>query len=44
MHNKFGEGWITNYEGHGQQARVQVKFDDVGTKWLMLAFAKLEAV
>jgi len=44
MHNKFGEGWITNYEGHGEQARVQVKFDDVGTKWLMLAFAKLEAV
>ena len=44
LHSKFGEGWITNYEGHGQQARVEVKFDAVGSKWLMLAFAKLEAI
>jgi DNA helicase-2/ATP-dependent DNA helicase PcrA len=44
MHAKFGEGVILNYEGAGQQARLQVKFDEVGSKWLMLSFAKLEVV
>jgi len=44
MHAKFGEGVILNYEGAGQQARLQVKFDEVGSKWLMLSFAKLQAV
>jgi len=44
MHGKFGEGIILNYEGAGQQARVQVKFDEVGSKWLMLSFAKLQAM
>ena len=43
-HAKFGEGVILNYEGHGQQARVQVKFEAVGTKWLMLSFAKLQSI
>ncbi|MGL4473681.1 MAG: DNA helicase II [Shewanella sp.] len=43
-HHKFGEGKITNVEGSGPQGRVQVNFDDVGSKWLMLAYAKLEAV
>ena len=42
-HPKFGMGVILNYEGDGPQARVQVNFDSVGTKWLVLAYAKLEA-
>ena len=43
QHPKFGGGVILNYEGDGAQARVQVNFDSVGTKWLMLSYAKLEA-
>ena len=43
-HAKFGEGVILNYEGQGQQARVQVKFEEAGTKWLMLSFAKLQPI
>ncbi|MAZ78073.1 MAG: DNA helicase II [Legionellaceae bacterium] len=41
-HAKFGEGIIINFEGKGDQARVQVQFAREGTKWLMLAYAKLE--
>lgn len=44
MHFKFGEGRVTNYEGSGPQARVQVNFDDVGSKWLVVAYAKLQKV
>ncbi len=40
-HAKFGKGIITNYEGSGEHARVQVRFDQVGTKWLVASFAKL---
>ena len=40
-HGRFGEGTITNYEGDGKRARVQVNFDTEGSKWLMLSYAKL---
>jgi DNA helicase-2/ATP-dependent DNA helicase PcrA len=40
-HAKFGEGMVLNFEGAGDNARIQVNFSDVGTKWLMLAYAKL---
>jgi DNA helicase-2/ATP-dependent DNA helicase PcrA len=43
-HPVFGEGLVINYEGQGPQARVQVNFDDEGTKWLVLSFAKLEVI
>ncbi|MCC6075795.1 DNA helicase II [Pseudomonas sp. GCM10022188] len=43
-HSLFGEGVILNYEGSGAQARVQVNFVDEGSKWLMLSYAKLEAL
>jgi DNA helicase-2/ATP-dependent DNA helicase PcrA len=43
-HSLFGEGVILNFEGAGAQARVQVNFAAEGTKWLMLGFAKLEAI
>ncbi len=41
-HGKFGEGVILNYEGAGEQARVQVNFGQAGAKWLMLAYANLQ--
>ena len=43
-HAKFGTGIIIDFEGRGSDARVQVKFRDVGVKWLALAYAKLETV
>ncbi|WP_349617327.1 DNA helicase II [Azotobacter salinestris] len=43
-HALFGEGTILNFEGAGAQARVQVNFESEGSKWLMLGYAKLEAV
>ena len=42
VHRKFGEGIVLNYEGSGEHARVQVNFDEFGTKWLVLSYAKLE--
>ncbi|EKE75892.1 DNA helicase II [Gallaecimonas xiamenensis] len=43
-HAKFGDGIIINYEGTGPQSRVQVAFDDAGPKWLVVAYARLEAL
>tara|TARA_B110000444_G_scaffold226194_1_gene230561 strand:- start:42 stop:2249 length:2208 start_codon:yes stop_codon:yes gene_type:complete len=44
VHGKFGEGVVLNYEGQGPNARVQVNFDAVGSKWLVLSYAKLEVL
>ncbi|MGY0561515.1 DNA helicase II [Luteimonas sp. A277] len=41
-HPKFGGGVVTDIEGAGAHARVQVNFDDVGSKWLVLAYANLQ--
>ncbi len=41
-HGKFGDGVVLNYEGSGAHARVQVNFETVGTKWLVLSYANLE--
>lgn len=43
-HGRFGEGVVLNYEGQGPNARVQVSFDEVGSKWLVLSYAKLEII
>lgn len=40
-HAKFGEGVVLNYEGEGRHARVQINFDDVGSKWLVMEYANL---
>jgi len=40
-HEKFGEGVVLNYEGEGRHARVQVNFDDAGSKWLVMEYANL---
>jgi DNA helicase-2/ATP-dependent DNA helicase PcrA len=41
-HPSFGTGTVTDYEGAGAHARVQVNFDDAGSKWLVLAYANLQ--
>ncbi len=43
-HAKFGEGVVLNYEGSGAQSRIQVNFADAGSKWLVVAYAKLQAI
>ena len=42
FHAKFGEGIVLNFEGQGSHARVQVNFDEVGSKWLVVAYANLQ--
>ncbi len=43
-HVKFGEGVVLQMEGEGAQERVQINFHDVGLKWLMLSYAKLDVL
>lgn len=43
-HARFGEGVVLMLEGQGDQARVQVEFDAVGSKWLMAELAKLSPI
>jgi DNA helicase II / ATP-dependent DNA helicase PcrA len=43
-HSKFGDGVVLNFEGNGPHARIQVNFEQQGTKWLMLSYANLEVV
>lgn len=43
-HVKFGDGVVIRYEGNGDNQQVQVNFERGGQKWLMCAYAKLEAV
>jgi DNA helicase-2/ATP-dependent DNA helicase PcrA len=38
MHHQFGEGTLLQYEGRGEHARIQVRFEQVGTKWLIASF------
>ncbi len=44
QHKSFGKGVVLYLEGHGDNARVQVNFEADGIKWLMAAYAGLEAV
>ncbi|MFA7554894.1 MAG: DNA helicase II [Spongiibacteraceae bacterium] len=44
FHSIFGAGTVINFEGHGPSARVQVNFDDEGSKWLVVQYANLEAI
>ncbi len=43
-HATFGEGVVLECEGAGSHARVQVNFESAGSKWLVLEYAKLEAL
>lgn len=42
-HDTFGAGTVLMVEGQGEYARVQVNFEDAGAKWLVLAYANLQA-
>ena len=44
QHPKFGEGVVLTYEGQGAHARVQVNFEETGSKWLVVAYANLAPV
>ncbi len=44
QHTIFGEGVIVHFEGQGPTARIQVNFKKEGSKWLMMQYAKLEAI
>jgi len=39
-HKKFGSGIVLQCEGLGEHARVQVKFERDGTKWLIASFVE----
>ncbi len=41
-HAKFGQGVVLALEGGGAHTRVQVKFSEHGSKWLVLAYANLQ--
>ncbi len=41
-HATFGDGVVVRYEGEGPHTRVQVNFEQAGSKWLVLAYARLE--
>jgi DNA helicase-2/ATP-dependent DNA helicase PcrA len=43
-HQIFGEGVVLNFEGRGSSARVEVNFDDEGSKWLVLQYANLQLI
>ncbi len=43
-HPKFGQGVVLNAEGQGRSARVQVNFEAAGAKWLVVAYANLQAI
>lgn len=43
-HAKFGEGQVLQFEGGGASARIQVNFEWEGTKWLVVAYAKLQSM
>lgn len=43
LHKKFGEGIILNLEGTGSNTRIQVNFEEAGSKWLVAAYANLQS-
>lgn len=44
QHPKFGYGVILSYEGSGEHLRLQVKFRNGETKWLVAQYANLSPV
>lgn len=44
QHGKFGAGVVLSCEGQGSHARIQVNFEQSGSKWLVLAYANLQPI
>ena len=42
VHKKYGQGVVNKIEGSGDNAKIEVDFDEFGVKRFMLAFANLE--
>lgn len=42
FHAKFGEGVVLSVQGDGEHASININFNEMGSKWLVLAYAKLE--
>src|SRR6056297_2151280 len=42
-HAKFGAGTVLTVEGQGENARIQINFEEAGPKWLVAGYATLEA-
>jgi DNA helicase-2/ATP-dependent DNA helicase PcrA len=43
-HGQFGDGIVVAAEGSGAHARVQVNFEDSGSKWLVMGYANLQVI
>jgi DNA helicase-2/ATP-dependent DNA helicase PcrA len=43
-HPSFGEGTVVSAEGNGAHMRIQVNFEDAGSKWLVYAYANLSVL
>lgn len=43
-HTRFGRGEVLQIEGAGLDAKATVRFDNIGTKQLLLRFAKIEVL
>ena len=44
IHNRFGRGQVLRVEGTGDNTKATVQFENVGTKQLLLKFAKFEVI
>lgn len=44
LHNRFGRGKVLKVEGTGDNIKATVQFENVGTKQLLLKFAKFEVI
>ncbi len=44
QHQRFGKGVVTELEGEGQNKKAKVNFEQIGTKVLVLKFAKMRIV
>ena len=41
-HPTFGTGYVLSFEGQGAHARIQVRFEKHGEKWMALQYARLK--
>jgi DNA helicase-2/ATP-dependent DNA helicase PcrA len=43
-HGQFGDGIVVAADGSGAHERVQVNFEDSGSKWLVMGYANLQVI
>jgi DNA helicase-2/ATP-dependent DNA helicase PcrA len=42
LHERFGKGVVEKLEGTGENAKITVRFDNVGVKQLLMKFARFK--